>query len=139
MSSPLLPSKGCPWGSLQPHRLSKPLPTQPSSLSPCSVLDHPVPTPCNFNQLCITLYYSKSLKFFFLQSRNSLRKGTIVSYLLAHLSPCMIYNRHSKHSSVPGLGKSPGNSSCTHHVSIMHCSRGSSWNDHVATIYWSRD
>ena len=22
---------------------------------------------------------------------------------------------------------------------IMHCSRGSSWNDHVATIYWSRD
>ena len=24
-------------------------------------------------------------------------------------------------------------------VSIMHCSRGSSWNDHVATIYWSRD
>ena len=31
------------------------------------------------------------------------------------------------------------NSSCTHHVSIMHCSRGSSWNDHVATIYWSRD
>ena len=29
--------------------------------------------------------------------------------------------------------------SCTHHVSIMHCSRGSSWNDHVATIYWSRD
>ena len=31
------------------------------------------------------------------------------------------------------------NSSCTHHVSIMHCSRGSSWNVHVATIYWSRD
>ena len=25
------------------------------------------------------------------------------------------------------------------HVSIMHCSRGSSWNDNVATIYWSRD
>ena len=23
-------------------------------------------------------------------------------------------------------------------LSIMHCSRGSSWNDHVATIYWSR-
>ena len=108
MSSPLLPSKGCPWGSLQPHCLSKPLPTQPSSLSPCSVLDHLVPTPCNFNQLCITLYYSKSLKFFFLHSRNSLRKGTIVSYILVHLSPCMMYNRRSKDSSVPGLGKSPG-------------------------------
>src|SRR5574341_1319773 len=26
------------------------------------------------------------------------------------------------------------NSSCTHHVSIMHCSRGSSWNDHAREV-----
>ena len=31
------------------------------------------------------------------------------------------------------------NPSGSHHVSIRHCSRGSSWNDHVATMYWSRD
>ena len=101
------PLQSLPLG-LTASCLSKPLPTQPSSHSPCSVLDHLVPTPCNFNQLCITLYYSKSLKFFFLHSRNSLRKGTTASYILAHLLTCMTYNRHLKDSLVPGLGKSPG-------------------------------